>query len=598
MEHVPAFAIEPVEPTGAGDAFTAAIVSRYLEEKRPPDQSDVVFASAAGAITATRVGAIESLPTTAEIEQFLATGNLATAGLVQVETELLQDMAMTRPDPSAGEMTATGAARRKRVRKAADLSVLQDVREVLNASDNPAEITRNAVDALVKHVGYTHVGAYLIRLDGLHLLHQVGYDNPASWLDINLGICGRVARTGQGELVVDVYADPDYISVDSDVRSEIAVPFGQGSASAGVLNVEMTGPLTLTEDDFRIVTEIAGMLSLAIDTRRLDAGASPQRATTSTGSGRGRNGGLDVDPFHRSAGLAIRGRRSGHRGRSNSTVRTVDELLAHAHAGDFAHLEHAFSRAVVDGEMDVEFRLADGGASVRWLNLRGQAIDRAADGSPTRITGVVFDVTGRKRLEGERLRLVHLETARTNAEDAQREMATTIERLRDGFVAIDSERRLSLVNEEAARLFGASRSELLGLPLEDALGYFRDEYAIANFLTACTVAEPSAFDAYDPRADRFLEVRVYPGQGGATLHLRDVTALRRAEYERQRSEAMFRSLVQHASDLILILDRRAVIQFASPAVDLMLGYQPEEVIGRDDYVRQSTRTTRSGFGRH
>jgi fructokinase len=72
IEHVPAFPIEPIEPTGAGDAFTAAIVSRYLEAMRSPARSDIVFASAAGAITATRIGAIESLPTLAEIEQFLA----------------------------------------------------------------------------------------------------------------------------------------------------------------------------------------------------------------------------------------------------------------------------------------------------------------------------------------------------------------------------------------------------------------------------------------------------------------------------------------------------------------------------------------------
>jgi fructokinase len=71
-EHVPAFPITPVEPTGAGDAFTAAIVSRYLEKRQEPDRDDVRFASAAGAITATRVGAIESLPTRAEIDAFLA----------------------------------------------------------------------------------------------------------------------------------------------------------------------------------------------------------------------------------------------------------------------------------------------------------------------------------------------------------------------------------------------------------------------------------------------------------------------------------------------------------------------------------------------
>lgn len=72
VEHVPAFRIEPVEPTGAGDAFTAAIVYRYLTAGRPLERDDVVFAAAAGAITATRVGAIESLPTGGEIERFLA----------------------------------------------------------------------------------------------------------------------------------------------------------------------------------------------------------------------------------------------------------------------------------------------------------------------------------------------------------------------------------------------------------------------------------------------------------------------------------------------------------------------------------------------
>ena len=71
VEDVPAFPIEPVEPTGAGDAFMAAVVSRYLSSQRAPSRADIEFASAAGAITATRIGAIESLPTRAEIDQFL-----------------------------------------------------------------------------------------------------------------------------------------------------------------------------------------------------------------------------------------------------------------------------------------------------------------------------------------------------------------------------------------------------------------------------------------------------------------------------------------------------------------------------------------------
>ena len=62
----------------------------------------------------------------------------------------------------------------------------------------------------------------------------------------------------------------------------------------------------------------------------------------------------------------------------------------------------ALAQMVANGELDAEFRFSGDAGTPRWLNLRGQAIERAADGTSTRISGVVFDVTGRKRLEEER----------------------------------------------------------------------------------------------------------------------------------------------------------------------------------------------------
>ena len=74
LTHVPAFAVDAVEPTGAGDAFTAGIIARLIEKRwEPLDGTDVRFAAAAGAITATRVGAMKALPYRHEIEDFLAT---------------------------------------------------------------------------------------------------------------------------------------------------------------------------------------------------------------------------------------------------------------------------------------------------------------------------------------------------------------------------------------------------------------------------------------------------------------------------------------------------------------------------------------------
>ena len=71
--HVPAYSVDAIEPTGAGDAFNAAIVSRLIaRDWQRLEHDDVRFAAAAGALTTTRRGAMEALPTRADIERFLA----------------------------------------------------------------------------------------------------------------------------------------------------------------------------------------------------------------------------------------------------------------------------------------------------------------------------------------------------------------------------------------------------------------------------------------------------------------------------------------------------------------------------------------------
>jgi len=68
--HVPAFRIDPVDTTAAGDAFTAALAVAVVEG------TDLVEAArranAAGALAATRHGAQPSMPTAEEVAAFLA----------------------------------------------------------------------------------------------------------------------------------------------------------------------------------------------------------------------------------------------------------------------------------------------------------------------------------------------------------------------------------------------------------------------------------------------------------------------------------------------------------------------------------------------
>ena len=73
VRYLPAFPVDAVEPTGAGDAFTAALISRLLAKSwAPPDEADVRFAAAAGALATTRPGALDGLPTRGDLDRFLA----------------------------------------------------------------------------------------------------------------------------------------------------------------------------------------------------------------------------------------------------------------------------------------------------------------------------------------------------------------------------------------------------------------------------------------------------------------------------------------------------------------------------------------------
>ncbi|MFH2124470.1 MAG: PAS domain S-box protein [Pseudomonadota bacterium] len=141
------------------------------------------------------------------------------------------------------------------------------------------------------------------------------------------------------------------------------------------------------------------------------------------------------------------------------------------------------------------------------------------------------------------------------------------------------------VNETACRDLGYSREELLSMSLYDIdSGLNPDSY---KFIEEQKQKSGTArFETSHRRKDGSI-FAVEVSVGFVTLDksyglciVRDITARKQRLLALQQSEEKFRALVESTSDWIWEVDRDAHYTYVSPRVEDLLGYTPEEVLGK------------------
>jgi diguanylate cyclase (GGDEF)-like protein/PAS domain S-box-containing protein len=211
----------------------------------------------------------------------------------------------------------------------------------------------------------------------------------------------------------------------------------------------------------------------------------------------------------------------------------------------------------------------------RWLHLETNAQDLVDHPA---VRGIVLnsrDVTERVAAEAE-LRA------------SQDRFVALVQHSRDLIVVLDDRGCIEYLSPAAKRLLDLDPDELRGV--EGLSLVHPDDVEPAATLLLEMLAEPGATRQIQMRlrhrdgsyrtVDSIGESRLDdPAVRGVVLNIRDVTDRAEAERALRSVQERFRALVQHASDVITVVDADATISYASPSMAQVLGYDPVEVIG-------------------
>ncbi|MFN3265952.1 MAG: diguanylate cyclase domain-containing protein, partial [Deinococcales bacterium] len=141
---------------------------------------------------------------------------------------------------------------RVRARIAAEVAQLRGV----------GEFAKAVLSVLEEVLGYQNITLLLREQDKLLVIGQVGIGQIRNEISIHEGVCGRVARSGQAELILDGRSDPDFIFMAADLISLVCVPLKSGEDVLAVLNVESTVPLE--QNDLEMLQSLATPISTAL----------------------------------------------------------------------------------------------------------------------------------------------------------------------------------------------------------------------------------------------------------------------------------------------------------------------------------------------
>jgi|GEM_PF-2921220 len=247
-------------------------------------------------------------------------------------------------------------------------------------------------------------------------------------------------------------------------------------------------------------------------------------------------------------------------------------VLAHAIRGDYGEgdadelIRHRLEVLGNSEPAEREMRLADGS---KVLQLRKAPIDGGG------AVVVISDVTD-------------VSTAQEGLKRSEEEVRLILESIGEGVFGVDLEGRVSFANPRALELLGYNVDELVGQKVHALIHHSRPDGS------DYPVEECPMWRAYSTGVASQIDNEVLWRKGGAPFPVEySATPIRRGDEvagavvafndvsERRIAENRLKSVIDTASDGIVVIDGKGNLLTFSPAAERMFGYKADEVLGEN-----------------
>lgn len=251
------------------------------------------------------------------------------------------------------------------------------------------------------------------------------------------------------------------------------------------------------------------------------------------------------------------------------------------HPDDQAWVAHASQILMINGSKDLEYRILHPDGTIRWIRDRAYLVCDIAK-KTTRIDGIATDITEQKQAE-----LAFTQAVRENDR-----LAAAISHLSTGVVITDPnlpDNPIIFVNSGFTRTTGYSAEEVLGHNCRFLQGPDTDWHTVDQLRQAVAEGRPFTGVLLNYRKDgtpfwnELLINPVFDSRGTLLSFVglqTDVTARKQAEETLERLRRQNELILNSAGEGIYGLDRAGLITFINPVAAKMLGWEAEELIGR------------------